>query len=66
MEGFCDLTQAQILRPEVVAPLRDAMRLVDGEKIDRDFAHGGDDVVAQQPFRRNIEKPERAVVEAAR
>ena len=66
MEGFCNLTQAQILRPEVVAPLRDAMRLVDGEKIDRDFAHCGDDVVAQQPFRRNIEKPERAVVQAAR
>ena len=37
VESFCDLTQAQILRPEVVAPLRDAMRLVDGEKIDRDL-----------------------------
>ena len=66
MEGFRDLAQAQILRPEVVAPLRDAVRLVDGEKIDRDSAHRGDDVVAQQPFRRDIEQPERAVVQAAR
>ena len=42
------------------------MRLVDGEKIDRDFAHCGDDIVAHEPFRRDIEKPERAVVQAAR
>ena len=66
MEGFHDLTQAQIFGAEVVAPLRDAVRLVDGEKIDRGPPQGGDDVVAQQPFGRNIEQPERAVVEALR
>ncbi len=66
MKGFRNLTQAQIFGAEVVAPLGDAVRLVDGEKINRDLAQGGDDVVAQQPLRRDVEKPERAVVEAAR
>ena len=42
------------------------MRLVDGEKIDLDLPQGGDHVVAQQPFGRDIEKPERSLVEATR
>ena len=41
------------------------MRFVDGEKIDRGFAQGGDDIVPQQPLGRDIEQLERAVVEAA-
>ena len=42
------------------------MRLVDGEKINPGLAQGGDHVVAQQPFRRDVEKSERTLVEAAR
>ena len=63
---FRDLAQAQIFRAEIVAPLRDAMRLVDGEKIDLSLPQGGDRVVAQQPFGRDVEKPQRSLVEATR
>ena len=31
LQRFRDLAQAQIFRAEIVAPLRDAMRFVDGE-----------------------------------
>ena len=65
-ERFGDLAQAQIFRAEVVAPLRDAMRLVDGEKIDPGLPQGGDRVVAQEPLGRDIEKPQRTLLEAAR
>ena len=37
LERFRDLAQAQIFRAEIVAPLRDAMRFVDGETIDLAF-----------------------------
>ncbi len=63
---FRDLAQAQIFGAEIVAPLRDAMRFVDGEKIDLGLPQGGDRVVAHEPFGRDIEKPERSLVEAAR
>ena len=66
LERFRDLAQAQIFRAEIVTPLRDAMRLVDGEKIDLDLPQGGDRVVAQQPFGRDIEKSQRTLVEATR
>jgi hypothetical protein len=65
-ERFRDLAQAQILRAEIVTPLRDAMRLVNGEEIDPGLAERCDRVVAQQPFGRDIEKPQRTLVEAAR
>jgi hypothetical protein len=65
-ERFRDLAQTQIFRAEIVTPLRDAMRLVDREKIDLDLPQSGDHVVAQQPFGRYIEKSERTLVEAAR
>ncbi len=42
------------------------MRLVDGEKIDLDLPQGGDHVVAQQPLGRDVEKPQRTLVEATR
>jgi hypothetical protein len=65
-ERFRDLAQAQIFRAEIVTPLRDAMRLVDGQKIDFSLPQGADRVVAQQPFGRDVEKSERSLVEAAR
>ena len=42
------------------------MGFVDGEKIDLSLPQGGDRVVAQQPFGRDIEKSERSLVEATR
>src|SRR5271165_3031174 len=42
------------------------MGLVDRQKIDRNFPQGREDVVAQQPFRRDVEKSERAVAKAKR
>ena len=63
---FRDLAQAQIFRAEIVAPLRDAMRLVDGEQIDLSPPQGGDRVVAHEPLGRDVKKPERSLVEAAR
>ena len=65
-QRFRDLAQAEIFRAEIVAPLRDAMRFVDGEQIDLSLPQGGDRVVAQEPLGRDIEKPERTLVEAAR
>jgi hypothetical protein len=41
------------------------MRLVNGEKIDLSSPQGGDRVVTQQPFGRDVEKSERSLVEAA-
>jgi len=41
-------TQAQVVRPEVMAPLRHAMRLVDDEQADRDLAQPVDDLGPRQ------------------
>ena len=46
-ERLGDLAQTQIFGPEVVAPLRDTMGLVDGETVYRGVPQIGDDVVAQ-------------------
>src|SRR6185437_4702620 len=48
----------QILRPEVVPPLRDAMRLVDGEERERALIEKGQAALRQQPLRRDIEQLE--------
>ena len=42
-ERLGDLAQPQIFGPEIVAPLRDAMSLVDGETIDRGVPQVGDE-----------------------
>ena len=59
-----DFAQAQIFWAEIVTPLRDAMGLVDGQTVDLGLAQGGDHVVAHEPFGRDIEKPQRPLVEA--
>ena len=60
------LAQAQIFGAEVVPPLRHAMGFVDGEAADRKALEVGDHVVAQQPFRGDVEQAQRALPEAAR
>ena len=63
-ERLDDLAQPQIFRPKIVPPLRDAMRLVDREKIDRGVSDHGDRLVAQKPLGRDIEQPQRAFAQA--
>ncbi len=60
------LAQAQIFGAEVVPPLRHAMGFVDGEAADRKALEVGDHVVAQQPFRGDVEQAQRSLPEAAR
>ena len=60
-----DFAQAQILGAEIVAPLRDAMGLVDREQIDREPAQHFQRVVAHQPLGRDIEQTQRAILERA-
>ena len=59
-----DLAQPQIFGTEIVSPLRDAMRLVDGEKVDRSAAQFVEHVVAQEPFGRDVEEPQRPIAQA--
>ena len=51
----------QIGRTEVVAPLRDAVRLVDGQQADFHSAQGLDKLVGLKTFRRDIEEFQTAV-----
>ena len=48
--------ELQIFRPEVVAPLRDAVRLVDGEQRQLAAVEQGEERVGQQPLRRHIDE----------
>ena len=63
LRGF---PQAHVFRAEIVAPLRDAMRLVDGEEIDAKAAEEFERVVAHEPLGRDIEQAQRAVFETPR
>ena len=54
-----------ILRAEVVAPLADAMRLVDGEQRDLDVREHLQEARRRQPLGRDIEQVELAVRERA-
>ena len=53
--------QLPVLRPELVAPLRNAMRFVDGEEGDRNALQPADGVLPRQPLRRKIQQPVRAL-----
>jgi hypothetical protein len=61
--AFVRFFQPDIFRAEVVPPLRNAMRLVDGEEIDFAFVEQRERVVAKQPLGRDIEQPQLAAVE---
>ncbi len=52
--------QPEIFRAEIVAPLRDAVRLVDREERDRDLVEPGKETVAQEPLGREVEQIELA------
>ncbi len=51
--------QVHVFRPKVMAPLRDAMRLVDGEPVDAGLAQPVERPGFEQPLRRNVEQPHR-------
>ena len=50
------LIQLQIIRPEVVPPLADAMRLIDGNQRNADRRQKRRERSVVQPFRRNVDK----------
>ena len=52
--------ELQILRAEVVAPLRDAVRLVDREQRERELVEPGEETVAEEPLGRDVEQVDRA------
>ena len=64
-QGLGDFAQAQVLGAEIVAPLRDAMGLVDREQIDREPAQHFQRVVARQALGRDIEQTQRAIFQRA-
>ena len=49
--------QVGVFRPEGRAPLRDAMRLVDGKQPDRQALQRPQHALGHQPFRRHVEQP---------
>ena len=49
--------QVGVFRPEGRAPLRDAMRLVDGEQPDRQALQRPQHALGHQPFRGHVEQP---------
>ncbi len=51
-------TQLTVLGTEFVSPLRNAMRLIDGEEGDRHVLQPLDRVSSRQPFRRQVEQAE--------
>jgi hypothetical protein len=54
-EEFPQLAQLDVLGPEVMPPLRDAVCLVDREQRDRCAAQLFKEPIEHQPFRRHIE-----------
>lgn len=58
------LAQRQVFRAEVMAPLRHAMGLVDGQQADTVFFQHRHGAVAHQPLRRHIQQPQRTVAQA--
>ena len=57
--------ELEVLGPEVVAPLRDAVRLVDGEERDAQAVEQREGALAHQPLRRDVEQVERPCAGAA-
>ena len=57
-EFFCQSRETQVVRPEIVTPLGNAMRLVDRQQAGRVFAKTRDESLAGKPLRRDIEQLE--------
>ena len=58
--AFVQQGQLAVLGAEIVAPLRDAMRLVDGEQRDRRAFQQGQEARGQQPLRGDVQQVELA------
>ena len=57
--GSGGVLEAAVVRPEVVAPLRHAVRFVDDEPRDRHVAQGADEVRRGEALRRDVQQPAR-------
>ena len=53
---YAQTAEQAVFRPELVAPFRNAMRLVNREEQDGNAAQPFDGVLARQPLRRKIQK----------
>ena len=64
--SWIDLTEPAVIGPEIVAPLRDAVRLVDRDERDvrRDRAQRLDEARATKPLRRDVHEREHAGADA--
>ena len=58
--AFVQHRELEVLGPEVVAPLRDAVRFVDGEEGDADRVQQREGALTHQAFRRDVEEIERS------
>ena len=63
-KGLAQPAQLGILGPEIVAPLRHAVRLVDGDQRQRDLPQPVDESRVHQAFRRDIQQVEFAGVKS--
>src|SRR5260370_1039241 len=61
-----DFAQAQIFGPEIMAPLRDAMGLIDREKVDLGASEQRDHVVAHEALGGDIEQAQRPIAHRRR
>jgi hypothetical protein len=64
-EPLADVGQPQVVGAEVVAPLREAMRLVDRQPGHADLGDGVEEPGAREPLRRDVDQPGLAVADAA-
>ena len=55
--------EAAVIGPEIVAPLRDAVRFVDGEARRRKAGEAVQHILLHQPLRRNVEQAQAAVAQ---
>ena len=55
-EVAAQAAELDVFRPEIVAPLRNAVRFVNGKEGDGDLGEAGEEILAHQPFRGDIEE----------
>ncbi len=60
-----ELAELQVLRSEVVTPLRHAVRLVDGDERDRELVEQRQAALGEQALRRHVQEVELAAARAA-
>ena len=55
-DAGADAAEVAVAGPEVVAPLGDAVRLIDGQQVHMEAAQGRRERAVAKPFRRHIEE----------